>query len=349
MTRPERHQSPHNFRAVRTRGIRLFVILLVLLELLGNHGEAQAEQSGERAPLPVTAASRTNIPEHQAIIDIALTLLDRATREQDPLLKLGQSDAGSSASLKLGRRLWSPAELKPLFQRFQQIAAVDDARTTKTLGLFRSTIATEHMLAERAMIEGLDRDPEFQTFLEASRQTMLAEFYLRRRVIDGITVSSQEIESYYREHPEEFRMPAEVTLRLILTESAESSKEAERRLSAGETFDKVAGDLSIHASRSRGGLLKPLPRGRGGLDPKVDEEVGRLQPNQVSPIIETASGYYIIQLVEVSPSQTQDLDAARPVLFDKLYQKKRRERLNACLEALLDNRPVVLFDTPTSG
>ncbi len=65
------------------------------------------------------------------------------------------------------------------------------------------------------------------------------------------------------------------------------------RLKRGETFGKIAKEVSICPSKKRGGDLGIF--GRGKMIKKFETAAFTLQKRQVSPIVKTKFGYHIIR------------------------------------------------------
>ncbi len=65
------------------------------------------------------------------------------------------------------------------------------------------------------------------------------------------------------------------------------------RLKKGETFGKIAKDVSLCPSKKRGGDLGTF--GRGKMVKEFETAAFALQKQQISPIVKTKFGYHIIR------------------------------------------------------
>jgi peptidyl-prolyl cis-trans isomerase C len=302
--------------------------------------------ASERAPEAVAAIAPAAAPRG-ATLDLARAALE----EPDPLLRairLGSHDAPSTAPLRLDDRLFPADDLKAAFSSFLRSVRPDSGVSTETLALFRADFALRRLVAERARREGFDRQEETRRLIEQRVDEILADQYLRRSILGDISVSATEIEQYYETHPEEFAKPRLATLRIIVAGSESEAAEATRLLNEGVEFEKVAESHSIHASRQKGGLLKPMPR--GSLDTRVEEAAWKLKPGEFTRPIPVGGLFYVAQLVEISPPRVEPLEDARPRLLEMLYENKRRERLRGFSRNLLEGRRIILFEpTPEAA
>ena len=91
-------------------------------------------------------------------------------------------------------------------------------------------------------------------------------------------------------------MPNEVHCAHILVKSEKDAREVIDRLSQGEKFSKIAGEVSLCPSRKRGGDLGTF--GRGRMVREFEQAAFALQKGQVSPIVKTQFGYHVIKRLE---------------------------------------------------
>jgi len=215
--------------------------------------------------------------------------------------------------------------------------------------------------------QGITDDAEFARMLEQEGLTIesfklrLLEMYapeevLRYEVGNRISVSDAEVETYYREHPEQFALKDEVTVREIVlladTESKRNSRrpEAEQiveRARAGEEFAALAKELSEAGTKAEGGLLGQVER--GDLSAQLEAVAFTLEEGQVSDPIETAYGFHILMVEERTVGEAMPLDESwerlRKFLEDKKYEtalKAFREKMRAeaewCVKAKYKDR-----------
>lgn len=80
--------------------------------------------------------------------------------------------------------------------------------------------------------------------------------------------------------------------RHILVSHEFEAKDILRKLSQGESFEKLAADFSICSSAKNGGNLGEFPKGR--MVPAFEKALLGLKENEISGIVRTQFGYHII-------------------------------------------------------
>ncbi|NLE76293.1 MAG: hypothetical protein GX605_06020, partial [Chloroflexi bacterium] len=109
----------------------------------------------------------------------------------------------------------------------------------------------------------------------------------------------------------------QVHLRQIIVADQQTASSAHERLTRGEPFDALAKSVSSDEStKNEGGDAGWFPKGLTLLPPNVEAAAFALQPGQVSDVLETPFGYYIIQVVEANANR--DLD---PEMIQSLRQQ----------------------------
>jgi parvulin-like peptidyl-prolyl isomerase len=201
------------------------------------------------------------------------------------------------------------------------------------------------VLVQEAKARGLDRDPKtqqaFERFLANRMRTELAA---ARPSASEIT--PEEVEHYYHEHEKDFKVPARVRAAMIFVEAPGNftdEKRAERRARIEEArtrslaeakstqlgFGPLAAEYSFdQATKYKGGDLGYLLEGLTGadanaLEPQVSAAAFALtEAGQVSDIVETPKGYYLLKLGERQPGASRPLASIR----NEISARLRRER-----------------------
>ncbi|QNN20759.1 hypothetical protein HED60_00250 [Planctomycetales bacterium ZRK34] len=101
--------------------------------------------------------------------------------------------------------------------------------------------------------------------LEARRQQLLTQKYLRERLYPKIYVTRQEVERYYNDHYDEFNPKPTVTLRVLIVRDEKTADKVDAALAAGDSFEKVTDEYGIFRA-PQAGLMDPQK-----LDGKLSE------------------------------------------------------------------------------
>jgi len=221
--------------------------------------------------------------------------------------------------------------------------------------------------------QGISDDAEFARMLEQEGMTIesfklrLLEMYapeevLRYEVGNRISVSDEEIESYYQDHPEMFALEDELTVReIVLLADTDAKKDAKRseaeqvveRARAGEEFAVLALEVSEAGTKAEGGLLGELKR--GDLSTQLEEIAFGLGVGEVSDPIETPYGFHILMVEERTVGEQMTLedtrDRLRRFIEDQKYQEdlttfrqKMRGQAEWCVKAKYQDRIASSFD-----
>jgi peptidyl-prolyl cis-trans isomerase SurA len=234
----------------------------------------------------------------------------------------------------------------------------------KELGLRLSDDQFSAILTNIKKENRLENEEQFQAALRQEGMTLqdLRRSIERRMIIDRVqqqdvlqklSITEEEANNYYAEHPGEFTTPASVTLREILITIPESTsptgetgisaakdEEVEQRAAdirarvtaGGEDFARVASEVSDAPSKANGGLIGPIKRSE--LAPALQEMLAKLKPGEVTEPIRTPGGYQLIKLESSSAEVQQPFDEVRDVIADKVFEAKRRGEVEKYLARL---------------
>ena len=220
---------------------------------------------------------------------------------------------------------------------------------------FVDLLVREKLILESAKQAGINNRDEYKNSVEdfkaeQKRQLrdyqdgLLIEMYLKEVQENMISASEEEINKYYQEHKEDFDHPIAVVAKHILLTTREEAEIAFDRINKGESFDKVAQEMSTDkVSAQRGGQIGPFKRGE--LVKEFEEVVFNLKKGEISDIVETPFGLHIITKVseEKLPPIPEDVAKAEiktiieKTKFDKWFEDAKK-KLNVVVDySKLDN------------
>jgi hypothetical protein len=106
-------------------------------------------------------------------------------------------------------------------------------------------------------------------------------------------------------------MPSdEVSLRVIVVDSADEARRIVSRLNRGEDFIAVAQAESIDPTAAAGGLLGKVTRST--LPPVLKDALVGVVPGQLSPVVQIPTGFAILKVVEDTGPASISMNAATP-------------------------------------
>jgi peptidyl-prolyl cis-trans isomerase SurA len=204
----------------------------------------------------------------------------------------------------------------------------------------------------------IENDEQFQGALKQEGMTMadlrrnfekqmIISRVEQNEVLGKVGVSEEEARTYYNAHVSEFTSPSTVTLREVLVavpadpkgvnvaqdEAAkEKAGKIRARAVAGESFEKLAADMSDAPSRANAGLIGPLSV--KDLSPEFQKLIEGMKPGAVSEPIRSQRGYQILKLETSTGPQTMTFEQAREQIGDHVFAGKRQAEFQKWLEKL---------------
>jgi len=205
----------------------------------------------------------------------------------------------------------------------------------------------------------IETDEQFQAALKAENMTMndlrrnlersmIAQKVQQNEVLSKIGVTDDEAKKYYDAHLKEFTTSPTVSLREILIaipgdpkvlnvaadEAAKARAEEirKRATTGGESYEKLAAEVSDAPSKANGGLIGPL-RGND-LSPELRKLIESHKAGEVTEPIRATRGYQIFKIETMTPTQTMTLEQAREQISEHVFTDKRKAEFQKYLQKL---------------
>jgi peptidyl-prolyl cis-trans isomerase SurA len=188
---------------------------------------------------------------------------------------------------------------------------------------------------------------DFEDFKTQIRNQLLTQEVIRKEVGSRIIISHEDVVKYYESHKQEFVRPEMVVLREIFV-STEKKPEADiptlrkkaenlrdRVLKNGDDFGELAKRFSDSPTAQQSGELGSFERSK--LDPNISEKVFALNRGQMTEVIETKSGFEILQVRERYQAGEQPLEKVEPEISNRLYEQKMEPGMRAYLQTLRED------------
>jgi len=188
---------------------------------------------------------------------------------------------------------------------------------------------------------------DFEDFKTQIRNQLLTQEVIRKEVGSRIIISHEDVVKYYESHKQEFVRPEMVVLREIFV-STEKKPEADiptlrkkaenlrdRVFKNGDDFGELAKRFSDSPTAQQSGELGSFERAK--LDPNISEKVFALNRGQMTDVIETKSGFEILQVRERYQAGEQPLEKVEPEISNRLYEQKMEPGMRAYLQTLRED------------
>lgn len=173
----------------------------------------------------------------------------------------------------------------------------------------------------------------YDQFRTEIRDQFIVEQMNLKNISSALIVSPFKIETYYKEHPEEFKMSDQVRLRMIELRKRDGgdpeavrrlAREIQAKLDAGAKFEEMATVYSDGSQKREGGDLGWV--NRSVLRKEFAEATAILKPGQRSGVIEAQEACFLLQVVEVKSAQLRPLVEVREEI-EKTLLSLERDRL----------------------
>lgn len=182
-----------------------------------------------------------------------------------------------------------------------------------------------------------------EAYKERIRDKIIVRYMQQHEIgNENILISPYKIEKYYKEHPEEFKEGEAVRLRMLYIKKSENPEEIEGarslaqelllKLTTGSDFKSLASVYSEGNEKNKGGELGFVTR--DSLREELREPAFTLMPGQLSPIIETKDGIYILQVQEKKASKVISAADSRDIIEQKLIRDQREELQKKWVQSL---------------
>jgi len=273
--------------------------------------------------------------------NIIITKRELERRAQLPAQRLFEQYSGEDIAEKL----------KELQQQVLEQAIAEALITSQAQSLGLSVSESEI----RSVLERMKKENNIISDEELNRQlqemgTNLSELrsdiragILQRKVIErevtsGIILTDNDIVNYYNNHPEEFAEKAEVRIRQLLFLKEGKDEELVRqealntRRSINTTEDFISVVQSYSGDPNADGDLGYFKQGE--LRKELEEVAFSLQVGEISEVIETGEGFYIIQLIDKKPPQRAPLEEVREEIQNRLWNERFQSAYQEYMERL---------------
>ncbi len=136
-----------------------------------------------------------------------------------------------------------------------------------------------------------------------------------------ITVTDEEMQTYFEENRESFAQEKQVKASHILVDSLETAQEVKQKLNAGGDFAQLAKDYSTDpGTKDNGGDLGFFASGT--MTEEFDQAAFAMKVGEISDPVKTDYGYHIIKVVEIKEAQEANYEQSKPAINDTLLDKK---------------------------
>ncbi len=202
---------------------------------------------------------------------------------------------------------------------------------------YLNTIKNEYLVARHLIRQGFGKDSSLSKTLRLLRQELIVEKMFNEDVDSKIKISEEEILE------EILKGNRQVKVKYIYTKDVAEAEEIKNDLSRGKSFEELQ-ELKLigYGLSSEAGETDFINYGE--VHPRVNEVMFSLNPGEVSEIIQTETGYFIMKVVDVRKSILSKNDIARltPTYKKILLNKRMNSEARVYIKQFMDPLNIVV-------
>ena len=190
---------------------------------------------------------------------------------------------------------------------------------------------TKDQLEEKIKQQGLNYDyyTEFAKFNAYKLKVMQKVF------APTIQIDEQEIKNFYNNHANLFNQST-VVLDIIETSNKNDIEDAMKQLQLGASFDSVKEKYSVDKSEPKKVYVSDINKQLQGI-------IEKMQVGQISPIIESSNGYFIIKVLD-KKDVNLSFDEVKDKIRNLLFEEKLQERFASWLNGIKSSMDISTFN-----
>jgi EpsD family peptidyl-prolyl cis-trans isomerase len=212
----------------------------------------------------------------------------------------------------------------------QRVPNLDkDKAKAASLQVVRNLVDQE-VIAQKALADKLDRDPNVVQALDAARRQILADAYLRQKLGVPLEPSEAEVLDYFEKHPDLFAKRKIYRLQEIAIKAPQGKRDVIRaKLDAAKDLNEFAAwlkaeDYEVKAAQSvKAAEQLPLE-----MLPKIAQ-----MPEGQAMVANAPDGMLVV-VVAGSQAQPVTLDQAKPAIARVLQTEARQKAAKSELDSL---------------
>ena len=191
--------------------------------------------------------------------------------------------------------------------------------------LKRRKMTTEEL--QQALIK---EGSSYDKYRESTRSDLIKMRIIQREIRPRVSVTNEEIGSFYQEHRGEYEGKLRVRLLMIALpvpgdnpvvkeEQRIKAQTALQRIRAGEPFEALANEFTPGPARTGGdiGYVE-----KGSINPAIEEVAFSLKPGEISDVIETPQGFFIIRALDRRGGGSLTAKATREDVEERIFRDK---------------------------
>lgn len=219
----------------------------------------------------------------------------------------------------------------------EDIAKKDGITATKEeVDSFIENVAKNNKITKEELKQKIKQEGYNYDYYKKFAAFSVYKFKVMQKVFaPSIQIDESEIKNFYNNHSNLFNQ-SNVTLDIIETPNKADVDKAFAQLTSGDNFNKVKDLYSVDKSPSKNIYLSDINK-------QLQNIIENMQIGQISPVIESNKGYYIIKLLDKKVS-ILSFDDVKDKIRNLLFEEKLQERFSSWLASMKTSMDISIFD-----
>lgn len=203
------------------------------------------------------------------------------------------------------------------------------ADPVKLRQLVRDSVIRREVLAQQAIKDGLDKDPQVKLQIEMITRNALAAAYMDRQLKNGVTDADAK-EEYDRVAKELVGKKEYQTKHILVKEEAQANEIVKKLKANPKSFEAVAKKESIDTgSAPRGGDLGWVVAGT--MVPEFEQAMIAAKVGEITSPVKSQFGFHVIKVEQIRPIQAPKFEEVKDRFKDQLGRVKAEKIISDLL------------------
>lgn len=200
----------------------------------------------------------------------------------------------------------------------------------------------ERMVEERvwlaeALKHGIADRPQVKEQIQSQRRDLLIRTYLNEVMASNPAPSDSEAKIYYEEHREDYKVPATMSIRHILSKTESESKRVRQWAKSNQDWAGLAKKYSADTlTRNNGGSLGTVTRegvfASIGAQPALAESAFKLADGQIGGPWKTDRGWHVVKMESKKEETYRPFDQVKAIITRQLGSQRSQDFYRKKLE-----------------
>lgn len=198
---------------------------------------------------------------------------------------------------------------------------------------YLNIIKNEYLVAQHLMAQGFGKDSSLSKTLRLFKQELIVQKMFNEDVDSKIKISNEEIREGI------LKGNKQVKVKYIYAEDVNEIKEIKNNIDCGTSFEEIQ-ELELQSFGLPSNVGETDFINYGEVDQQINEIIFSLIPGQVSEVIQTEVGFFLLKVIDVRKSILTESDFTRlnptykKVLLNKRMNSEAREYIKKFMDPL---------------